>query len=168
MAKTSDIVERIKRDALAAAEHARAPTSMALQGKNVLLVDDQQLGLGRTRAMLSLLGGDDMELSTARTASAALDICLSHRGQFDIVLLNYMLAPADNGIELFAMLRQAGLPEDAHAVLYSSSMTTRLRKRALAAGFDDTLHADEMDTDKLSAVLEQIAVTRARRITGPR
>lgn len=168
MAKTSKIVERIKRDALAAAAHARAPTSMALQGKNVLLVDDQPLGLARNKAMLSLLGGDDMELSTARTISAALDICLSHRGQFDIVILNFMLGPTDNGIELLAMLRHAGLPEGAHAVLYSGAMTNRLRKRALASGFDEGIQADDMDSGSLAAVLERIAVTRARRTTGPR
>ena len=132
VAKTSKIVERIKRDALAAARHARFPTSAALVGKNVLVVDDHAMGLARTKAMLSALGGDDMELSTARTASAALDICLSHRGQFDIVILNFLLAPNDNGIELLAMLRRAGLPEAAHALLYSVAMDRKLRKRAMA------------------------------------
>ena len=167
MAKTSKIVERIKRDALAAARHARFPTSAALVGKNVLVVDDHAMGLARTKAMLSALGGDDMELSTARTASAALDICLSHRGQFDIVILNFLLAPNDNGIELLAMLRRAGLPEAAHALLYSVAMDRKLRKRAMAAGFDDAIQSDDMDAGTLAAMLERIVVMRASRTTGP-
>ena len=161
-AKRSKIVDRLMKGALRAAEIRGGPAAF-LQGKRILLVDDQPSGMQRVIAVLRVVGGYDLEISSARTATAAIDICLAHDGAFDIALLNYVLGPADDGIMLLAMLQRAGLAATAKTVLFSSAMSRSVDKQAIAAGFDATIHSDDIDPlslrDLLAALVDGAAPT---------
>ena len=140
--------------ALRAANRIRR--TAVLSGKRVLLVEDIPQEHKRIKATLVAIGGDALDLSTARTTAAALDICLAQRGGFDLVVLNYRLGQRDNGLELLGDLRCAGLPVTARSVLYSVAMNRQLAQRARAAGFDATLHVDEMDSLSLTDLLTEL------------
>ena len=153
-APRSKAVEDLLSGALSAAN--RIGRLAVLSGKRVLLVEDLPPEHKRIKAMLVAIGGDGMDLSTARTSSAALDICLDQAGRFDLVLLNFRLGQRDNGLELLGDLRRAGLPVFARSVLYSVAMNRQLAQRARVAGFDAMLHVDEMDSLSLTDLLTEL------------
>ena len=158
-AKRSGAVDALLRGALRAADGIPLE---CLRGKRLLLVEDQPTDLARLVALLGRLGGDDLEVSSARTASAALDICRSHGGRFDIVLLNHLLGPAeDTGLELLGLLQRAGLPTSAKAVLYSANMPVELVRLARAAGFDETLEGDAIDAITLRDTFNRLLPSAA-------
>ena len=83
------------------------------------------------------------------------------------MLLNHILGPVDTGLELLAVLRRAGLPEWTCTVLYSSAMSRELRKQALAAGFDDTIHTDEITSFALREMLARLVEQKLPSASSP-
>jgi len=149
-AKRSKAVDDLIQGALRA---ARFDPSDYLEDKRVLVVDDDATGLEWLAATLRGMGGDDLEISTARSFNAAMDICLSHDGGFDLVLLNNRLGGGHTGVELLGHLQRAGLLKTALAVLYAKVVTRSLREQARAAGFCETLSTDDVNSGSLYAIL---------------
>ncbi len=151
-AKRSKAVDDLIRGALRA---ARYDPSDYLEGMRVLVVDNDAAGLEWLAATLRGMAGDDLELSTARSFKAAMDVFLSQDGCFDLVVLNNKLGGGHKGVELLAQLRRAGLPGTALAILYSKVVSRALRDQARAAGFCETLQADDVNSGSLYAILVQ-------------
>jgi CheY-like chemotaxis protein len=149
-AKRSKAVDVLIRGALRA---ARYDPSDYLEGKRVLVVDNDVAGLEWLAETLRGMGGDDLEISTARTFNAALDVCQSHDGGFDLVVLSNRFGGGRTGIELLNQMRRAGLPETALAILHSKVVSRALRDQARAAGFCDTLATDDVNSGSLYAIL---------------
>lgn len=128
-----------------------------LANGRVLLVDDEPFALERMAAVLRRLAGPGLELVTAGGFEGALDASGEHGGAFDLVLANYMLWPGDaSGLELLPALLRAGLTASARTVLFSITMDQRLRRRALACGFDDTLLTEDIDAAVVGALLGRL------------
>ena len=149
-AKRSKAVDDLIRGALLA---ARYDPSDYLEGKRVLVVDADADRLDWLAETLRGMGGDDLELSTARSRNAALDICRSHDGGFEFVIISNKLGGGHTGVDLLTQLRRAGLPETALAILFAKSVSRALREQARAAGFCETLAADDVNSGSLYAIL---------------
>ncbi len=138
-AERAKIVNDLMRGALMAARHD-VPDIMV--GKTYLIVDDDRESLDRITTELQQTGGDGLEISTARTAAVAQEICTEHDGQFDVVLVNHKRSPGQgHGFEMLELLRRAGLDAGAVVLLYADKLPRGIRKKALAAGFADAVEA---------------------------
>ena len=135
----------------------------ALVRGHVFIVDDEPFGLERVTAVLRRLGGTGLAITTAGSFEGAIETCVEHHGQFGLVLINSMLWPGDaDGIALLEELRATGLSDRALIVLYSLSMDAPTRRRALAAGFDDTLLSEDIDVTAFGGLLDRLtALARA-------
>ncbi len=151
-AKRSKAVDDLIQGALRA---ARYDPSDYLEGMRVLVVDADADGLDWLAETLRGMGGDDLELSTARSFNAAMDICRSQNGGFEFVVMSNKLGGGHTGVELLTQMRSAGLPEAALAILYAKSVSRPLREQARAAGFCETLAADDVNSGSLYAILVQ-------------
>ena len=121
------------------------------QGR-ILLVDDDRHDLDAIRLKLGIVLGPGVEVLGARTVRKALDIFATHKGQFDLLLLNYMLKPQGTGIELLGALQDYPRPYASKAVLYSGRMDAALARTAAEAGFNAAVATDELDS--MSAMSE--------------
>ena len=133
------------------------PARTALVRGHVFIVDDEPFGLERVAAVLRRLGGTGLAITTAGSFEGAIETCVEHHGQFELVLINLMLWPGDaDGIALLEVLRASGLSDRALIVLYSISMDAPTHRRALAAGFDGTLLSEDIDPTAFGELLDRL------------
>lgn len=128
------------------------PSTDALEGLRVLLVDDDPLGRLVTRDLLQTLGASVHQAVTGREAVAA---CLSSE-PIDVILMD-MQTPEMDGVEATRRIR-LGPTGGTPIIGFSANALEDEIQRARAAGMDDYL-SKPMDVHKLIASL--------RRHTGP-
>jgi CheY-like chemotaxis protein len=87
--------------------------------RRLLLVEDNETQLG---ALVELLGGDDIEIATAKTGQEALDSAA--QGPFDCIVLDLGL-PDMPGVDLITQLRQDSSGRQVPIIVYTGMVLTR-------------------------------------------
>ena len=155
-AERTKIVHDLMRGALSAARRV-APEVMV--GKQCFIIDDDVHSLQAVKTELQIIGGDSLEISTARTSAAAAEICLEHGGRFDVVLIAHKRGSGEgDGIEVLARLHRAGLTGHAIVLLYADKLPRGVRTKARAAGFCEAVETDDIGASLLLLL--------ARRLNG--
>jgi two-component system, sensor histidine kinase and response regulator len=144
---------------------------MAITGKRILLVDDDERNLRLLRARLDHLGH---ELLTAHNGLEALEQFGSQSP--DLVLLDLMMPDLD-GIEVLQRIRSSEQDKHVPVILVTAHSEKEMRLRGLQAGADEflekpvdgpillarvrTLLALKQSRDELQATLEALATRNA-------
>lgn len=126
--------------------------SATLRVFDALVVDDEARDSDRMLATLRVMYGYDVTVRRAATITAALaHIETKHP---DLILLDDILKPSDNGETTLPRIRQAGFTGP---VIVISGQVTRTRRPILiAAGATDVIHKDDVDSVRLSESLKLI------------
>jgi CheY-like chemotaxis protein len=120
-----------------------------LSGKTVLVVDDD---LRATYALSSMLRGKGMEVLTADTGQAALDMLDEHPG-IDLVLIDVMM-PEMDGHEATRRIRQSGRFRGLPVIALTARATQDDRAKCLEAGASDYL-SKPVDAARLLSMLHR-------------
>jgi CheY-like chemotaxis protein len=126
--------------------HRPQKEARSLQGKRVLLVDDD---LRNTFALSGLMGRAGIEVVMADNGQMALER-MDEQGPFDLVLMDVMM-PVMDGLEATRRIRQQGQTEIPILALTARAMPED-RVRCLEAGASDFL-TKPIDPDRLMALL---------------
>ena len=92
-----DKVDAVRKPVVASSPHATP-----LSGITALCIDDDEDVLS---GMVELLSTWDCEVIAADTPESALELFEQHKYDIDVVLIDYQLAPHENGINLVSKLR---------------------------------------------------------------
>lgn len=129
-----------------------AGAGASLEGRRVLVVDDDLDGLELARVILAGAGADVRACASASAAPETLSTW-----QADVLPLDIEM-PGEDGYMLLRQLRAAG--HRAPAVALTAYGRGEDKKRALAAGFD--LHlAKPVDPAALTSAIAKVAPRRA-------
>jgi CheY-like chemotaxis protein len=119
---------------------------------DVLVVEDDDTDARRLRATLTLIFGRDAEVRHAATLNSAVDRVIERCPE--IVFLDDRLPPSDTALQSIPFLRRAGYTGP---LIIVSSVVTRVRRRELiAAGADDVIHKDDVDSVRLGETLRRL------------
>ncbi|MBX9683451.1 MAG: response regulator [Hyphomicrobium sp.] len=126
--------------------------SEMLRVLDALVVDDEPRDSDRMLATLRVMYGYDVSVRRAATIAAALaHIATKHP---DLILLDDILKPSDNGETTLPLIRQTGF---IGPVIVISGQVTRTRRPILiAAGATDVIHKDDVDSVRLAESLKLI------------
>ncbi len=102
-----------------------------MDGKNILIVDDEAAIREMIRVALEMAGFDCMEAANAQEAHAAV---IDHRP--DIILLDWML-PGTSGIELLRRLRRDELTRNTPVIMLTAKGEEDNKIQGLEVGADD-------------------------------
>ena len=102
-----------------------------MDGKNILIVDDEAAIREMIRVALEMAGFDCLEAANAQEAHAAV---IDHRP--DIILLDWML-PGTSGIELLRRLRRDELTQNTPVIMLTAKGEEDNKIQGLEVGADD-------------------------------
>jgi signal transduction histidine kinase/CheY-like chemotaxis protein len=147
------------RPARPSADQPAESIQINLEGRHVLIIDDDPDARDLLRAMLA---GTGASISEAETAPQALRLFTEHRP--DIVLADIAM-PGQDGYSLIQVIRS--LPDhDQHpvaAVAVSAYARREDRQRAIRAGFDDHL-GKPVHMEALLSVLERLITSKSENL----
>jgi CheY-like chemotaxis protein len=146
---------------LAAASNLAAVLAALPHGGRTLVVNDDKRALTLIVQTLRLVIGSDVEIVTATTTGSAIDQTIAYDGGFDLTIINYILGHGGTGLEALRWMRRAKLSPAAICILESTAMDHSLRTQARAEGFAGTFHADLLDTQMLTGLLQPLIVKAA-------
>jgi CheY-like chemotaxis protein len=136
---------------LAAKAHVTHP--LANRFRNVLVVDDDALGLRYTSAVVVRVLSSSAKVRTAKTLSATLDALIANP-TIDLILLNDHLKPTDTALSTLPYIRR----------IYSGPIVVNSAKRdalrvqeMLRLGAAAFIHLDTLDSRTLSEALGMAA-----------
>jgi CheY-like chemotaxis protein len=119
-------------------------TLPALQ--NVLVIEDETFDADRLKATLRVMLGYDLDVRRAATLGTAVDAVLA--SQPELVFLDDVLKPSDNALDTIPFLRRAGY--SGPIVVVSGQVTKKRKLQLTAAGADDVIHKDDVDSVRLA------------------
>lgn len=135
---------------------------------DVLVVDDEAADADRLKATLRVMFGYEIDVRRAPTLGSAVDCVLARCPV--IIFLDDILKPSDSATDTIPFLRRAGY--EGPIVVISGQVTKKRRLELVAAGADDVIHKDDLDSVRLGeALLRVFAIGTApkgeRRKTKP-
>lgn len=120
--------------------------------KDVLIVEDESLDADRMFATLRVMFGYTLDMRHANTLAAALDAVLAQMPEF--IFLDDILKPSDDATQTIPLLRRAGF--QGPIVVVSGQATRNRRSVLIAAGANDVIHKDDVDSVRLTEALERV------------
>lgn len=120
--------------------------------KDVLVVEDEHLDADRMFATLRVMFGYAVEVRRASTLASAVDAVLMKKPE--IVFLDDILKPSDDASQTIPFLRRAGF--DGPIVVVSGQATRSRRTVLLAAGANEVIHKDDVDSVRLTEALSRV------------
>lgn len=120
--------------------------------KDVLVVDDEAADADRLKATLRVMFGYDVEVRRAATLGSAVDCVLAKRP--DILFLDDILKPSDRATDTIPFLRRAEYAGP--IVVISGQVTKKRRLELIAAGANDVIHKDDLDSVRLGEALLRV------------
>jgi two-component system aerobic respiration control sensor histidine kinase ArcB len=123
---------------------------LAVQGLNILLVEDIELNVMVAKALLEKMG---QQVEVAMTGQAALD--MARKNQYDLILLDIQL-PDMNGFDVASVLHAEGLVEQTPIVALTANVI-KTRQEYLNNGMDDVI-AKPIKKSRVIEVFNQLFV----------
>ena len=125
--------------------------------KDVVVVDDENIDSDRMQATLRVMFGYDVVVRRAATIGAAIDLVMAKSP--DILFLDDILKPSDDASQTIPFLRRAGY---SGPIVVISGQVTRTRRAVLtAAGATEVIHKDDVDSVRLTEVLQRLSGGKA-------
>lgn len=125
------------------------------QLKDVLVVEDENLDADRMFATLRVMFGYEVNVRRAATLAAAVDSVLQRKPE--MVFLDDILKPSDDASQTIPFLRRAGY--EGPIVVVSGQATRQRRMVLIAAGANDVIHKDDVDSVRLTEALQRVFKT---------
>lgn len=123
--------------------------------KDVLVVEDDALDCDRMLATLRVMFGYELVMRRAATLAGAVDAVMERSPE--IVFLDDILKPSDDALQSIPFLRRAGF---AGPIVVVSGQASRTRRPVLiAAGANEVIHKDDVDSVRLTEALQRIFKT---------
>jgi CheY-like chemotaxis protein len=119
---------------------------------DVLVIDDEMADADRIKATLRVMFGYTIEVRRAPTLCSAVDCVLAKQPQ--IVFLDDILKPSDTATDAIPFLRRAGF--DGPIVVVSAQLSKKRRLELIAAGANDVIHKDDLDSVRLGEALLRV------------
>ncbi len=124
---------------------------------DVVVIDDEHLDADRMLATLRVIFGYDVTVRRASTINAAIDLVMQKAP--DLIFLDDILKPSDAAPHTIPYLRRAGY---AGPIVVVSGQVTRTRRHKLIdTGASEVIHKDDVDSVRLSEVMQSIALGNA-------
>jgi CheY-like chemotaxis protein len=120
--------------------------------KSILVVEDETPDAKRLVATLNILFSYEAKISQASTLGKAVDAVMA--AKFDLVFLDDYLKPTDRAVHTIPFLRRAGYAGP--IVVVSGMLDKARRQELLAAGADDAIHKDDVNSSRLGVALAAI------------
>ncbi|MEZ5901081.1 MAG: response regulator [Hyphomicrobium sp.] len=120
--------------------------------KNVLIVEDENLDAERMFATLRVMFGYALEVRRASTLASAIDSVLELKPE--LIFLDDILKPSDDATQTIPFLRHAGY--EGPIIVVSGQATRNRRSVLLAAGAQEVIHKDDVDSVRLTEALERV------------
>lgn len=140
---------------------APAPEPYATEGGHALIVDDVDYAARAAAAVFHRLG---FVATVALSPAAAVSACTSQT--FDVVMIDWDIAPDTTGGQLLQLLRQYPGARKARAIAVSAHTDSNLRSACDAAGFDAFV-LKPITPESLRSVLPSMAETPAAAAAVP-
>lgn len=119
---------------------------------DVLIVDDEAIDADRMLGTLRVMYGYEVALRRAASINSALSLVIAKAP--DIIFLDDILKPSDDGAHTIPLLRRTGYEGP---IIVVSGQVTRTRKPVLlAAGATDVIHKDDVDSVRLHEALQRV------------
>ncbi|MDR3525026.1 MAG: response regulator [Acetobacteraceae bacterium] len=125
-----------------------------LDGRKILVVDDNPTNLNVFRRQLESWGGTVVCASDA--AEALQELEMGAGGPYDLALIDHQM-PSISGLDLGREIRATRSLSEVKLILATSGPTTQLRQEALKAGFGATLVKPVRQSTLLERVVELLA-----------
>lgn len=131
--------------------------------KDILIVEDENRDANRLLATLNILFSYEATIRRAATLGAAIDCVIERKP--DLVFLDDYLKPSDTAIHTIPFLRRAGYTGP--IVVVSGQVDRERRIELTAAGADEVIHKDEVDSVRLGEALTVIYGVRGASLNVP-
>ncbi|MEL7047454.1 MAG: response regulator, partial [Pseudomonadota bacterium] len=119
----------------------------------ILVVEDEDRDANRIQATLRLMVGyASIEVRIAKTISTAVDAVLERTPE--LILLDDALKPSDTATDTIPFLKRAGYMGP--IVVISGQVTRRRRTELMAAGANDVIHKDDVESVKIRECLARV------------
>lgn len=118
--------------------HWAADVEFSLEGRRVLIVDDNETNRMIFEKQLIALGAKVTSAMSAASAVSRIEAALDAGQPFEIAIVDHMM-PGTDGIDLCTMIRERGWAENMTLVLSSSSGLVNTDKKARDHGFQYAL-----------------------------
>jgi CheY-like chemotaxis protein len=129
-------------------ELVRARASLGVF-RDILIVEDETLDAERLSATLRVLFGYETQIRCASSLGDAVDRVIEHKPS--VLFLDDILKPSATASQAIPLLRDAGY---AGPIVVVSGQVTHARRSALiAAGADDVIHKDDVDSVRVAEAL---------------
>jgi DNA-binding NarL/FixJ family response regulator len=125
--------------------------------QNVLVIEDETFDADRLKATLRVMLGYDLDVRRAATLGTAVDAVLANRPE--LIFLDDVLKPSDNALDTIPFLRRAGYTGP--IVVVSGQVTRKRRIELMAAGANDVIHKDDVDSVRLAEAMIRVLVPTA-------
>ena len=119
---------------------------------DVLIVEDETFDAERLTATLRVMFGYGLTVRRAPTLAKALDRVLEK--QPEVVFLDDVLKPSDDASQSIPYIRHAGYKGP--IVVISGQVTRTRRATLMAAGADEIIHKDDVDSVRLAEALLRV------------
>lgn len=119
---------------------------------DVVVVEDENLDADRMFATLRVMFGYDVKVRRAATIAKAVDLVMAQ--QPEIIFLDDILKPSDDASQTIPYLRRAGY--EGPIVVVSGQVTRQRRSVLLTAGATEIIHKDDVDSVRLTEVINRI------------
>jgi DNA-binding NarL/FixJ family response regulator len=119
---------------------------------DIVIVEDENLDADRMIATLRVMYGYEPTVRVASTITEAVDLVLAKSP--DILFLDDILKPSDDATQTIPFLRRAGYTGP--IILVSGQVTRTRRPVLIAAGADDVVHKDDVDSVRLTEALYRV------------
>ncbi len=123
---------------------------------DVVVVEDENLDADRMFATLRVMFGYDVKVRRAATIAKAVDLVMAQ--QPEIIFLDDILKPSDDASHTIPYLRRAGY--EGPIVVVSGQVTRQRRSVLLTAGATEIIHKDDVDSVRLTEVINRIFSTK--------
>lgn len=118
--------------------HWAADVAFSLDGRRVLIVDDNETNRMIFEKQLIALGAEATAAMSATSAVSRIEAAVAAGQPFEIAIVDHMM-PGTDGIDLCAMIHERGWAENMTLVLSSSSGLVNTDKKAREYGFQYAL-----------------------------
>lgn len=143
-------------DFLAKKSNVRLARQGAPNLTDVVVVEDENLDADRMFATLRVMFGYDVKVRRAATIAKAVDLVMAQ--QPEIIFLDDILKPSDDASHTIPYLRRAGY--EGPIVVVSGQVTRQRRSVLLTAGATEIIHKDDVDSVRLTEVINRIFSTK--------